>query len=71
MSSLKDKELFKPIPLPRKLFSLILAPIVDPEVPTPAEALISPVGFSSTIKLTIFCPSDEPSFISLDTLLKN
>ena len=34
---------------PRKLFSLIPKPKVLPEVPVPAAALISPVGFSSIV----------------------
>jgi len=46
------------------------APIVFPEVPTPAEAVISPVGFSSTVRLIIFFPSSELSFTSAMTFLK-
>ena len=36
------------MPFPKKLFSLTPKPNVPPEVPTPAVAYISPVGFSST-----------------------
>ena len=35
------------IPFPKKLFSLIPRPNDPPEVPAPAVAKISPVGFSS------------------------
>ena len=36
------------IPFPKKLFSLMPNPIDPPDVPIPAVAVISPVGFSST-----------------------
>ena len=39
------------IPLPRKLFSFTPNPIVAPDVPVPAPNEISPVAFSSTLKL--------------------
>jgi hypothetical protein len=37
----------KPIPLPKKLLSLTPKPRDVPDVPAPADAKISPVGFSS------------------------
>ena len=52
-SSVKSKEDENCIPLPRKLFSFIANPIVPPLVPTPAPALISPVGVSSILILII------------------
>ena len=69
-SSLKVRFDINLIPLPKKLFSLIPAPIELPEVPTPAEAVISPVGFSSTVISIIFNSSLDPVFTSLLTLLK-
>ena len=69
-SAVKDKSDPKPIPLPRKLFSLTAKPSVPPLVPIPAPALISPVGFSSTLILTIFKPVDDPSIIADSTSLK-
>ena len=54
LSSLISKLVDKFIPLPKKFFSLIPPPIVDPLVPTPAAKEISPVAFSSTIKSISF-----------------
>ena len=62
--------MFKFIPFPRKFFSVIPPPIVDPPVPTPAPKEISPVGFSSTETLTIFKFASDPSIISDFTFLK-
>jgi len=42
------------MPLPKKLFSLIPKPNEPPDVPAPADAEISPVGFSSTKISNIF-----------------
>ena len=42
------------IPLPKKLFSFTPKPNDPPEVPTPAVAYISPVGFSSKEILIVF-----------------
>jgi len=61
---------FKPIPLPKKLFSLTEKPTVFPEVPTPASAEISPVGFSSTEILIILELRLGLSSISTSTVLK-
>ena len=58
------------IPLPRKLFSDTPKAKVPPPVPTPAPAIISPVGFSSTVILIIFLFSLSISKISDSTLLK-
>ena len=41
-------------PFPNQLFSFILNANEPPLVPTPAPALISPVGFSSTLISIIF-----------------
>ena len=60
----------KATPLPRKLFSFIPNITEPPLVPIPAPALISPVGFSSTVILIIFCPFKDPSKISASTVLK-
>ena len=49
------------IPSPSQLFSLMLKENEPPLVPTPAPALISPVGFSSTLISIIFKSFDEPS----------
>ena len=62
--------LFNPIPLPRKLFSLTPKPRVLPDVPTPAPAVISPVGFSSTLILIILASLSLLSIISDFTSLK-
>ena len=70
-SSLSVKFEIKLIPLPKKLFSLIPAPIELPDVPTPAEADISPVGFSSTVISIILSSSLDPGLTSLLTFLKN
>ena len=43
---------------------------LEPVVPVPAPAAISPVGFSSTIISIILNWSDEPSFIFVLTVLK-
>ena len=51
------------LPSPNQLFSLILNANDPPLVPKPAPALISPVGFSSSIFIT-FKLSLLPSFIS-------
>ena len=53
MAPLKDSlsnSTWNPIslPWPSQLFSCMLNAILPPLVPTPAPALISPVGFSST-----------------------
>ena len=61
---------FKPIPLPKKLFSFTEKPIVFPEVPTPAIAAISPVGFSSTVIFKTFVLALWPSKTSTSTFLK-
>ena len=42
------------------MFSWILKPMDPPFVPTPAPALNSPVGFSSTFKSIIFKSLAEP-----------
>jgi len=52
------------------LFSFIPPPMVPPEVPTPAPKEISPVGFSSTVRVTTFRPSLEPGLIFVSTLVK-
>ena len=46
VSELTEKLVSSLIPFPKKLFSLTPKPIDPPSVPSPAEALISPVGFS-------------------------
>ena len=69
LSSDNSKLVLKLIPLPKKFFSVIPPPIVDPLVPTPADKLISPVGCSSTFKLIIFKLSLDPSTISELTFL--
>ena len=58
------------LPVPRQLFSLTLNAIVPPDVPTPAPALISPVGFSSTIISITFKSFEEPLLILDSTDLK-
>ena len=60
---------FKLIPLPKKLFSLIPAPIVPPWVPKPADTEISPVGLSSTSKSIILNLSCEPFCTFVSTFL--
>ena len=42
----------------------MLNPTLPPLVPTPAPALISPVGFSSTLISIIFKLFEDPSLIS-------
>ena len=44
--------------------------MLDPLVPVPAPAEISPVGFSSTITSITFNWSDEPSLTLVCTVLK-
>ena len=51
------------IPFPSQLFSTILNSNDPPWVPTPAPALISPVGFSSTSISIIFWSNSDPSVI--------
>ncbi len=53
-SSVKKKLLSRETPFPRKLFSFIPKPIDPPDVPIPAVAEISPVGFSSIKISNIF-----------------
>ena len=61
--------MFNLIPLPKKLFSFIPAPIVSPVVPKPAVSEISPVGLSSTsISISLndfFVPSLTSDFTFL------
>ena len=54
LSVLRDKFVENSTPLPRKLFSVTPNLTAPPLVPTPAPALISPVGFSSTLIFIIF-----------------
>ena len=54
-SSLKFREVTNPIPLPIKFFSDTEKPTVPPSFPTPADANISPVGFSCTVIFIFFC----------------
>ena len=56
-------------PFPKKLFSLRKTKC-DPPVPTPAPAIISPVGFSSTLILIILVVGVDPSITSAFTDLK-
>ena len=57
-------------PSPSQLFSLTyLFAKLPPLVPTPAPALISPVGFSSTCMSITFKSLLLPSLTSLDTSL--
>ena len=65
-----DKSVFNLIPFPKKLLSLIPAPIVPPELPKPAPNEISPVGFSTTERFIIFWLSLEPAKTSVSTLAK-
>ena len=65
-----SKLVVKLIPFPKKFFSFIPPPIVEPLVPTPAERAISPVGCSSTIISIIFKFSLVPFFILPSTFLK-
>ena len=58
------------MPFPKKFFSVIPPPIVEPLVPTPAANEISPVGCSSTVISTIFKLLVEPSVIDVSTFLK-
>ena len=53
-SSVKDTFEESFIPFPIKLFSFIPKPKVPPDVPTPAPADISPVGFSVIVISIIF-----------------
>ena len=69
-SSESSKFVVKLIPFPKKFFSVIPPPIVEPLVPTPAAKEISPVGCSSTITSTILRFSLEPSLTSPLTFLK-
>tara|TARA_A100001015_G_C14317842_1_gene454425 strand:+ start:295 stop:465 length:171 start_codon:yes stop_codon:yes gene_type:complete len=48
-------------PFPNQLFSVILKAKVPPLVPIPAPALISPVGFSSTLISIILKSFEEPT----------
>ena len=48
------------LPSPSQLFSLMLNANVPPLVPIPAPALISPVGFSSTLISITFKLFFEP-----------
>ena len=57
-------------PFPSQLFSLILIAKAPPLVPTPAPALISPVGFSSTFMFKIFKSAELPSVTSAFTSVK-
>ena len=57
-------------PFPKKLFSLIPAPIVSPVVPNPAVTEISPVGLSSTLISISLNELFDPSLISVFTFLK-
>ena len=50
-------------PFPNQLFSLILKAKDPPSVPTPAPALISPVGISSTTILIFLEFGVDPSVI--------
>ena len=61
---------FNLIPFPKKLFSLTPKPIEFPDVPTPAEALSSPVGCSWTVMLIILDFISSRLIISLSTVLK-
>ena len=58
------------IPLPKKLFSFTPKPNDPPEVPTPAVAYISPVGFSSKEILIVFVLLFSFNLISDSTFLK-
>ena len=60
LASKKDESL---IPFPNQLFSVTLNAKDPPEVPIPAPALISPVGFSSTVMSIILRSLDEPVII--------
>ena len=64
-----SKFVFKFTPLPKKLFSLMPAPIVSPLVPKPAATEISPVGLSSTFKSITLNASAEPFFTFDSTFL--
>ena len=69
-SDVNSKLVFNLIPLPKKLFSLIPAPIVSPVVPKPAVREISPVGLSSTLISISLNELFEPSLTSVFTFLK-
>ena len=58
------------IPLPKKFFSFIPAPIISPLVPNPADKEISPEGLSSIFISMTFRESSEPFLISVLTFLK-
>ena len=66
-SDVNSKFVFNLIPFPKKLFSLIPAPIVSPEVPNPAVTEISPVGLSSTLISISLNELFDPSLISVFT----
>ena len=66
-SSLNSKSIPTLFPSPSQLFSLILNANVPPFVPTPAPALISPVGFSSIYISIILRSFFEPWITSLFT----
>ena len=66
----KDSEISEFIPLPNKLLSLSIKLMTAPAVPTPAPALISPVGFSSTEILTLIFFVFSSSLVSIFTFLK-
>ena len=59
--------------LPRKLFSLIPKPKVLPEVPVPAAALISPVGFSSIVifKILVLFSFEITSYSTLPKIFND
>ena len=59
VSSLILRFVSKDIFLPKKLFSVTPNPIVLPEVPAPADAKISPVGFSETVIFNTFLSSSS------------
>ena len=69
-SSVNKKLLSKETPLPIKLFSFIPKPMDPPEVPKPAVAEISPVGFSSTKMPNILVFTSSVSDIFCPTVVK-
>ena len=69
-SAVNSKFVFNLIPLPKKLFSFIPAPIVSPVVPKPAVKEISPVGLSSTSISISLNELFDPSLMSVFTFLK-
>ena len=66
-SSLRFNDETSPIPLPIKFFSETENPTEPPSLPTPAEANISPVGFSSTVIFISFCLESSLVVISSST----